>query len=185
MKKFIWVIGIISYILTAAYSPALAVVYPSFPACEAPQGETKVSYSDGTHGIVGSTATYTGSDTVYRVSDNTLAQCFCPKDGNTGVQSNWWKVNNLSQQDIDVAKNEGWNYVPNGALWGLEQNPYLVKNTEYTCKGTGGQVQSAVASVGEVLGLANTGNMVLMFGSGIVGIAFLLLGLYVFFASRK
>lgn len=182
MERFLRSVIVSGILFWAVSTPALAVTTPSFPACTSPQGETKVSYSDGTHGIVGSTASYTGSDTVYRTSDTTLMQCFCPKEGVTGVQSNWWRASQLSQDDIQVLKNDGWNYVPNGALWGLHDAPYVVKNNEYTCKGTGGNVQSATA---EVLGLADTGTLVLILGSGIVGVAFLLLGSYVYFSSKK
>ncbi len=186
MKLNYWVQIGLTLVYLAVVSPALAVTVPSFPACTSPQGTTKVSYSDGTHGIVGSTSTYTGADTVYTVTAETLMQCFCPKEGDTGVQSNWWKATNLSQSDIDVLKNEGWNFVPNGSLWGLENVPYMVKNNEYVCRSTGGgDVQSASAQIGDVLGLADTGNIVLLLGTGIGGLALLLLGVYVYFAARK
>lgn len=177
---------VLMFVYLAVVSPALAVTVPSFPACTSPQGTTKVSYSDGTHGIVGSTASYSGSDTVYTVTDETLMQCFCPKEGDTGVQSNWWRATNLSGEDIQILKNDGWNYVPNGSLWGLENAPYMVKNNEYQCRGSGGgEVQSAAAQIGDVLGLAATGNWVLIVGTGVGGLALLLIGAYVFFTSRK
>lgn len=173
-------------LLISFASPAHSVAIPGFPACTAPQGDIKANYSDGTHGIIGSTATYTGSDTVFQLSAETLVQCYCPKDGTTGIQSNWWKTSLLSETDIEILKNDSWNYVPNGALWGLEKAPYLVKNNEYTCGGgSSGIVQSAVAETPNVLGLASTGDIVLVIGTGVGGLAFLLLGLYVYFSTRK
>lgn len=173
-------------LLISFASPAYAVVIPSFPACTAPQGDVKANYSEGTHGIVGSTTTYTGSDTVYTLSGDTLVQCFCPKDGARGIQSNWWKATALSTDDIEMLKRDGWNYVPNGSLWGLENATYVVKNDEYTCGGgSSGIVQSAVAQATNVLGLAATGDIMLVIGTGVGGLALLLLGLYVYFSTRK
>ncbi|MEK7165253.1 MAG: hypothetical protein AAB874_00400 [Patescibacteria group bacterium] len=181
--RTITLILVLAVILT---TPVQAVVIPSFPACTDPQGSKKVSYSDGTHGIVGSTATYEGSDTVYTLDGDRLVQCFCPKSGATGVQSNWWKAVNLSNDDIGVLKNDGWNYVPNGALWGLENAPYVVKNNEYACLGTGGgEIASGVSQKLDVLGLASTGDVVFVLGSGISAVAFLLLGIYVYRQTRK
>ena len=183
MRRISTLIAVLA--LAFMVNPVYAVTVPSFPACTAPQGEVKVRYSDGTHGIVGSTANYTGADTVYTVSGDTLVQCFCPKDGSTGIQSNWWRASQLSESDIQTLKNDGWNYIPNGANWGLEDAPYVVKNNEFACRGGtgGGQVQSAVAE-NVVLGLANTGNTMMLIGTGVAGLGLLLLGLYVYISTR-
>lgn len=180
-------IGVV--LLTLVRAPfAYGLTIPSFPLCESPQGTQKVSYSTGTHGIVGSTATYTGSDTVYTLSGDTLAQCFCPENG-TGIQTNWWKATGLSDEDIQVLKNQGWYFVPNGSLWGLEDAPYVAQNIDYSCNATGGtevsQVQSAFYEIPSILGLAATGNTALLIGNGVAGLAFLLLGLYLLRQTRK
>lgn len=146
--------------LFIAVPKSLAVNIPSFPSCVNPQGEIKVSYESGTHGIPGDLATYSGKDTVYKLSDETLAQCFCAANGD-GIQTNWWKVSSLSDPDIQTLKNQGWNYIPNGSLWGLESVPYLAKNSTFSCKGGvgGGEVLGASTTATKgVLGLASTGN---------------------------
>ena len=112
------------------------VTVPTFPQCTAPQGVVKVSYPSGTHGIAGSTQTYTGSDTVYTLSEDAITQCFCPPEG-SGIQSNWWKVSSLTLDEIENLTNQGWIYIPNGAEWGLTEDPYLVKNSSFVCKDGG------------------------------------------------
>ena len=113
-----------------------AVITPSFPSCLNPQGTTKVSYSSGSHGIVGTTAEYTGSDTVYTLSSETQVQCFCSEQGD-GIQTNWWKINSLSQEEIDQFVKLGWTYIPSGANWGLDESSYLAINQNYSCGGGG------------------------------------------------
>ncbi len=157
-----------------------AMIVPSFPACASPQGTVKVSYPSGTHGIVGDPKNYTGSDTVYTLTDTTLLQCFCAQDG-SGIQTNWWKVSSMSQEEVDELVSEGWIYVPNGSVWGLDESAYLVKNNQYSCKGgtggggssgsgdsgssSGGTGGGSVSStVGQVLGLATTGDSRLVLG---------------------
>jgi len=115
-------------------SQVLAVNDPVFPSCANPQGVVTVSYNDGTHGIVGDTIQYTGSDTVYQLDPSTLQQCFCSASGQ-GVQTNWWKISSLDQDQLKVLENEGWIYVPNGALWGLQETPYMAQNSSYACLG--------------------------------------------------
>lgn len=151
-----------------------AVTAPTFPSCINPQGTLKVQYSDGTHGVPGDTNTYTGADSVYKLTDNTLIQCLCPKNGN-GIQTNWWKVSTLSQADIDSLKNDGWIFVPNGSVWGLDNAPYVAKNLKYTCIGGIGGVSDA-KKVGDVLGLASTGNIASVYFYLISGITLLVLG---------
>lgn len=180
--------------------PVQAVEVPAFPSCASPRGEVRVQYSDGTHGIVGSTSTYVGSDVVYTVTDDTILQCFCSVDG-TGIQTNWWNASSLSEDQVAVLKAEGWFYVPAGNLWGLEASPYVAKNTSYSClpspsasptpapsssnssnnssssssssdsNGTGG------GSTGSVLGLATTGNALAIFLSLSAALCCLYLGL--------
>lgn len=169
-------------------SPVFAVAIPSFPACVNPQGTVKASYDSGTHGIVGSSAEYNGSDKVYQLDQNGLVQCFCADNGQ-GIQTNWMKAAGFSDADIQVLKNQGWIYVPTGAIWGLEDTPYLAKNTDYACNGdaggssgsssgssggTGGSVLGAATSA--VAGLASTGNILFTFGMSTVGLVLFIVG---------
>jgi hypothetical protein len=112
-----------------------AATTPDFPSCSNPQGSLKVSYPDGVHGIPGSGSTYTGSDSVYTVSPSALTQCFCSIEG-AGIQTNWWKIGSLSQEDIDYLKNLGWVYIPDGSIWGLEAASYMAFNSNYNCAAT-------------------------------------------------
>ena len=149
---------------------ALALETPNFPSCSNPQGTVKVSYNEGAHGIVGDSASYTGKDTVYQLDSGNLQQCFCSVNGQ-GIQTNWWRDSSLTSEERQILINSGWNYVPNGALWGLEGTPYFAKNSNYSCgsgEGVGG---------GDVLGLASTGGNYLPFILAIIGILSLTSGL--------
>ena len=113
-------------------SPVLAVETPNFPSCTSPTGSVKVSYDSGIHGIPGDSGQYVGSDIVYTVSDTTLVQCFCAASG-SGIQTNWWRDNSLSQQQINQLIGDGWIYIPDGSAWGLDPVPYLAKNSNFNC----------------------------------------------------
>ena len=188
MKKIFFTILSFIYLSIQFSTIAFAVTVPTFPSCAAPQGEVKVSYSEGTHGIVGSGQTYTGSDTVYRLSDSALTQCFCDKNGN-GIQTNWWKVDLLSESELDILRNDGWYYIPNGSIWGLTPSPYVAKNYTYTClPGSNGSVSNSNSinhelstgtggGDGDILGLAATGNMLSLILSLGLGLILLFLGL--------
>jgi hypothetical protein len=148
-----------------------AVEVPNFPTCSNPQGVLKVSYDSGTHGIVGNPGEFKGSDKMYTINDTQGVQCFCSTEG-TGIQTNWWKIGSLTQDQIQTLKNLGWVFVPNGAGWGLDQGPYMAQNTNYSCgsTGTGGNTTSSGGSTTStasatssnptpsVLGLATTGD---------------------------
>lgn len=174
----------------SAHGSARAVTTPNFSSCSNPSGTVRVSYPSGTHGIAGKTETYTGSDTVYNLGSDTHVQCFCAVDG-AGIQTNWWRVSSLTEEEVQILKNTGWTLVPNGALWGLEEVPYLTINSNYSCQAsntsnngssnsssssTDGSVLGSV--LGEVLGLAFTGSNLLFYGLIILGITSLLTGLY-------
>ena len=133
LKIWIYILSAI-FILSLGAAKALAVDMPSFPTCSNPQGTITISYNDGTHGIVGSTMQYSGSDTVYQLDANSLQQCFCSTDG-SGIQTNWWKISSLDQEQLQILKNAGWIYVPNGALWGLQETPYMALNSSFSCLG--------------------------------------------------
>ena len=169
-------------------TPVFAVATPNFPLCTNPQGDVIASYGSGTHGIVGSTSAYEGSDSVYAVSDSTNTQCFCSVNG-AGIQTNWWKASSLSEEQVNQLKAEGWYYVPDGSVWGLDSDPYVAQNLTYSCLpkndggdhgGTGGSDGRSdgrsscpectqapigggdilgISTDGQVLGLASTGDV--------------------------
>lgn len=143
---------------------------PSFPTCAAPIGTLKVYYANGNHGIPGDTATHSGSDWVYTYTDGQLVQCFCPPNG-TGIQTNWWKIPDMSQDEIKKYLGVGWNYIADGSAWGLDNAPYLAKNYEISCA-FGGRGGGEVLGIGggEVLGLAATGNITQIIGSFAFGV---------------
>lgn len=147
---------------------------PDFPACSNPQGTLKVSYNSGTHGIAGDTQVYSGSDTVYSVDEFRTLQCFCSVDGE-GTQTNWWKISSLTQDEIDTLKNLGWVYVPSGEPWGLSNDPYMAKNSEYACGGGSSSGSVAAASTGGSV-LAATGTSLQVLVSFLGGLMLLLSG---------
>jgi len=184
----------ISFYLRGFVPSALAVDTPAFPSCTNPTGTVKVSYPSGTHGIVGQSSGVSGSDTVYSLSGGNNLQCFCAVDG-AGIQTNWMKANNFSEAEINTLKNQGWVYIPNGALWGLDTSPYLAINSNYSCKGSlngdssnnnstgssggsggGGGSVSGASTTGSVLGLATTGNSALLFFTALTGVVSTIFG---------
>jgi len=172
------------------------IITPNFPTCSNPIGTLKVSYEDGIHGIVGNTFQYSGSDSVYSVDELTLIQCFCSVDGD-GIQTDWWKINSLTQNEIDTLKNLGWVFIPNGSVWGLDDAPYMAKNSDYACGGTSsndendsnddnsnnddssGEVLGTSTfsdKDGTVLGLATTGNAFAFYTFLAIGLLFVISG---------
>lgn len=189
--------------------PVNATVVPTFPQCTAPQGELIVNYADGTHGIVGSTATYNGSDAVYKLSDIALTQCFCATDG-TGIQTNWWKVSSITPEEVTQLINDGWKYVADGSAWGLDPAPYLSQNTTFSCThnngggsnggggssngssnsnnnggSSGGAVLAAANNLQGVLGLAFTGDSWKLYFALASAFTFLVAGLFLSFKKSN
>lgn len=182
-KFFIFLITLI-FLLLGDTSLVFAVDIPNFPTCTNPSGIIKVDYPSGTHGIVGNTSEYNGRDTVYQITSDTLSQCFCSTNGE-GIQTNWWKVSSLTEEQIDILKKDGWDFVPSGALWGLEEAPYLAKSSDYACGSSNSSNNSSSESstsssqasiLGDVLGLASTGNNTLFYSLGIFGLLSLAIG---------
>lgn len=170
MKLFFSALIVVLFLIFSTKS-ASAIDAPNFPACSNPQGTLIVSYDSGTHGVVGGNS-YTGSDKVYKIDKNSLVQCLCTADGK-GIQTNWWKASSLDETKITTLKSEGWIYIPTGSVWGLDQDAYLAKNIGYSCisdSGTGG------GSIGQVLGLAFTGNIRVIYLIFILGLLFLIYG---------
>lgn len=172
------VLFLLPIFLLVSARPVFAVETPNFPACSNPEGTLIASYDSGVHGVVGGTS-YSGNDKVYKIDEDRLVQCLCTTDGK-GIQTNWWRASSLNQEEIKILENEGWIYVPNGTVWGLEDSAYIAKNINYSClsdNGTGGgSSSSSSSSVGQVLGLAFTGNIKLIYSVFALGIISLLYG---------
>lgn len=179
------VISVALMVYLAMPSTSFATSTPSFPSCIIPTGQVIASYQDGTHGVPGDANTYTGEDTVYKLDSELVVQCLCTANSE-GIQTNWWKVSSLSSDQIELLKRDGWNYIPNGVLWGLESTPYLTKNSEYECRGRGGLV--AGTSTGEVLGistLAQAGNLYEIISYFSLAIGCLLCSALFYFLGKK
>ncbi len=156
MKKLVYQISAgvgISIIFTFFAHSAFAFTTPSFFSCLNPQTSPVISNQAGTHGVVGSSQTYTGMDSVYPqqgktdlLSSSLVVQCLCPDNG-SGIQTNWWDVSQLSSDDINALESEGWIYIPDGSAWGLNPVPYLAQNIDFSCMSS---------SQGGVLGGNNT-----------------------------
>ena len=165
---------------------------PDFPACSNPQGTLKVKYDSGVHGIPGDPNAYSGSDAVYIVDVDRIQQCFCSDVGN-GIQTNWWRIGSLTQEEIDTLKNLGWHFIPDGSTWGLNPEPYMAFNSAYGCGGTrtstsslgssgsSGTVLAAAASTqGSILGLAATGDALTPYGLVLLGLTSILLVIHLY-----
>jgi len=179
---------------------AYGYVQPSFSTCLNPQTQIQVSHPDGTHGVPGDTKTYTGSDIVYAesnvLSSSSVMQCLC-QTGGGGIQTNWWKASDLSDDEIKVLQTQGWIYIPDGSAWGLDSAVYLAQNTGFSCgssnqnntnnsggsnssgssnpsdpgsSSNSGQSSVTQAVLGAFTQLADTGNMVLLYSLLIIGI---------------
>lgn len=192
MKK-LHIIILSLFFLQTFVKPAFALTEPPVFSCKTPVGDVIADFNEGTHGIAGDSATYTGSDKVYRIDNDHVLQCFCPTDSNEGIQSNWAKLADTSESSISYFQKLGWSYVPNGLAWGLDDAAYIVKNEYYGCHGDAGSAtpsdsnsssNSSSGSVagtndgdlggGQVLGsvLAATGNDRLILFYSILGMLF-------------
>jgi len=199
MKYFASVLVLFVLLISGTFSPvSAAITSPEFPMCSNPVGNLSADYATGTHGIVGNAISFTGADKVYTFANNNALQCFCPENG-AGIQTNWWKIENMTESEISELENDGWMYVANGANWGLAQGPYLAKNINFSCSsgsnnGDGGSSSSnsgggsssssnsgsgSVLGAGSVLGLATTGSMVKIFEYIAFGFALIATGIVV------
>ncbi len=203
--KRLFLSGLLSAVLFFASSQSAgAISTPTFPSCINPQGTVSTSYDSGVHGVVGNSSTFTGKDSVYTLSGGTLMQCLCADSGE-GIQTNWWKVSSLLEDEVSVLISQGWTLIPDGSAWGLEAAPYLAQNSSYACGSTNpggpgdglsdGRSSAAVggasagsvlgASTQAVLGLASTGNMVFIVSVFLIGIALVLTGFALSFKKSK
>lgn len=181
-------------LFTMSAQTVLAVEEFSFPLCSNPQGVVKVTYPEGVHAIVGDRSTYNGSDTVYDLGKGNFMQCFCAVD-NSGIQTNWLKLTDISDSEIDSFVKLGWIFVPDGSIWGLNRGAYLAKNSPLSCGSThvtptptivppssggvgGGVITETAASTTSdpVLGLADSGTLKDIVSLGLAGFSFILLG---------
>lgn len=159
-------------LLAGLTQPVFAVSTPDFGSCVNPQVSASQVNSGNNHGVVGRTTTYAGTDSIYKLSNGNVTQCLCPDNG-SGVQTNWLKASNVSSSDVETLKGQGWEYVVTGSAWGLDDTPYLAKNSDYSCKATGG----GETKTSPVLGLAKTGNMLMIYGFLTAGLTALLSGM--------
>jgi len=126
-------VAVIASLLLAGISVSVqASSIPTFPSCLDPSGTISAQYDSGTHGIVGDAGVYTGSDKVYTIDGAKTLQCFCADNGN-GIQTLWLNTSVFGQDVISDLVSAGWTYVPNGLAWGLADDPYYAKNSEYFC----------------------------------------------------
>lgn len=177
-------IAFIAIFLSAYIMPVNADVDSFFSPCANPQGEKIASYSEGVHGVAGNTNSYSGSDSVYKQSNGNNVQCLCTISGE-GIQTNWLKANNLTDEEISVYKNQGWTYIADGSAWGLDQAPYLTKNISYNCVARGGTSDSKVGGasaeksdpINSILSLASTGNILFIIAIFMIGFIFVGTGL--------
>lgn len=156
--------GASAVIFAFSANPVLAVTAPSFFSCLNAQTTPVIANQSGIHGVAGNTSTFTGSDSVYPgqplsanediSSASTVVQCLCPDNGQ-GIQTNWWKVSELSDEDVKVLESQGWIYIPDGSAWGLDAQPYLAQNTNFSCSNQG---NTGVSNGGNGSGNSNSNN---------------------------
>ena len=169
-------------VLVSPITAKAQLSYPNFPSCLNPSGTVKVINDSGSHGVPGDTSNYTGKDIVYTNSDGNYTQCLCTSNGD-GIQTNWWKTGSITEEETNTLKADGWLYIPDGSLWGLEKDSYMAKNSKYACtsntesgggssnnsssnsSSSNGSVQgTSTTRFGQVLGLATTGTLPAVIG---------------------
>jgi hypothetical protein len=155
MKKPIIYLILLILLFSLQTHPVNAAEVPDFPFCPNPGGTKIADYNDGNHGIVGSNQTYSGSDTVFSLDDRRLVQCYCSHSG-SGIQTNWWRYGFIDNDQMKILLNQGWHYIPNGRVWGLQDSAYITKNISYSCKGGIGGAEDVIDDP-QILGLADTG----------------------------
>lgn len=104
---------------------------PTFPSCSLQSGNGDIAhYDNGLHQIVGA-GLLEGTDNVYSQANGNALQCFCKEDDG-GIQTVWWRIGDLTSQEIEGFLNQGW-VLENGLQWNLENTSYLAKNSEFSC----------------------------------------------------
>ncbi len=184
------VVTFIAFCWLVSAKKSLALTTPNFPSCVNPSGDLIVSYNSGIHGVPGRDVSYSGTDSVYSLDGGHVLQCLCTVNGD-GLQTNWWKISSVTEDELNTLKANGWFLIPDGSLWGLEKASYMAQNLDYACVSSGGgsssssssssssdgQVQGTSTRFGQVLGLATTGTLPVI-------ASYLGLGLALLFVSR-
>ena len=164
MKRHIAILLVLIFVFCMAAKPASANITsyssekttPNFTSCLNPQGTVIADYHDGIHGIAGNQNTFTGSDKVFKdQSTGAVTQCFCPTNGQ-GMQTNWMKAENFSQDEIKTYESHGWVYIPVGSDWGLDPAPYLAQNNSFSCLATAIVESTSVATANSASSNGNT-----------------------------
>ena len=134
LKRFLFIIAITLIIAMLAQQARAEYAVPSFPACQTQTGTGDLAhYIDGKHQIAGGDLV-DGKDDVYSLGNGNALQCYCPDvSDQTGIQTNWLNVTNLSNEDKTKLQQQGWILESNGSDWGLENAPYLAQNSNYSC----------------------------------------------------
>ena len=103
-------------------------------------GTLVAKYPSGWHWIVSFSPNQWGADKVKNVGYDNYIQCFCPRklEGfeplfRHGVQTNWLKASNVSNETQQKLLSQDWLWVNNGADFGLAPEPYLAKNIKWDC----------------------------------------------------
>ncbi|KKS95870.1 MAG: hypothetical protein UV73_C0013G0015 [Candidatus Gottesmanbacteria bacterium GW2011_GWA2_43_14] len=139
MKKYILVSSLFFFHLFA--STAVAGNYQgsgfsdNFGKCPSPGGTQIAGYEEGEHQIAGG-GLLSGSDYVFEISSKRYVQCFCPtnpENKNSGIQTNWNHMDNLSSREIKILLKLGWLKIENGSDWGLTPGTYYAKNISFDC----------------------------------------------------
>lgn len=154
MLKIIAIICILAGFFLINANNSRAFTQPSFSSCLNPQMPLQVSHPDGVHGVPGDSNSYSGADNVYSdkdtLSSSSVMQCLCLTNGQ-GMQTNWWKASDLSEDEIKILESQGWIYIPDGSAWGLDSAPYMAQTTNFAC----GQATLSSSTTG---GTGNGGN---------------------------
>lgn len=113
------------------------VTPPAFPSCNPKIFEENgdwAHYDFGSHEILG-VGRQDGRDDVYTLNDGNFLQCFCPVEGNDGIQTNWWNIAGagLTEEEAQSFVNLGWSK-EDGGSWNLYHETYLAKNTDFSCE---------------------------------------------------
>ncbi|HSA83531.1 MAG TPA: hypothetical protein VLF20_01440 [Patescibacteria group bacterium] len=91
-----------------------AIVFPDFGSCLNPRIAASQVNSGTNHGVVGSSTAYSGTDSIYRLSDGNVLQCLCQDNGD-GIQTIWFRASSMTQEDSAYLLANGWIYVPTGS----------------------------------------------------------------------
>lgn len=136
MKRFFVIFNLVTAIyLVLPLNVEAAYTLPDFPSCQNPTGTVKADYPIGDHAIVGIEGLQKGADKVFSLESDNYMQCYCPVNGSNGTQTNWLSAGSISKEDQNVLITQGWVYIPNGADWGLQNQPYLAQNISFSCSG--------------------------------------------------